>query len=752
MKAVIFCNEKNDELLPMTGTMPKAMLPVCGKMMLKYMLDSLSCNGVTHAIIADCNYTERLRVCFPSGSYKNVVLDFVEPEEIQGYEFNDAVVFVSRPCLFNMGFDEAVKAHDESNAEVTLITKQSVSSVLSDRISLDESGRVVKISSGVSSKRNKESEAGTGIWIISANSADRFITGYVSSGKIDAGGFTIRTYADDEGYYCPVNDAGEYIKCNNDAINMRVPLEIAGHKSLSGIISADASDYDSYAVNVSISAPVYIGRNVKIGEGSVIGEGTVIGDNVTIGKNVKLHGCIIMNGVYIGDRAECSGCVVCRNATLLSLCRVNEDSVIGESAVIGENSVVEGGVKVWNGKHIERNTTAVFDVRYGSLKPLCIGDDGIYGETGGEMSAFSAVKAGMSLVNAGKKIAVGYRGAGNASRAVAMALASGISSSGGDVLFIGECTENELAYITKECGQELGVYAESGSITKIKLFSKYGFYADEETERRIEQGLCGNTLSRAPYFEFGEIFYGSQMRKLYEMELAGRTCFCRQYDIDISTSNNDIKNLCEKFIKGNKNAEEKIVFQISSDGRKASAFSESTGFVFYEKLIMLCCKSEFEKGNDVSLPYSFSLSVDELAAEYDRKVLRFSERIPDEELVMLAAEEKYLNDGIILSMEIVNMLCESCKSFSGLVDTLPKKFASSRFVSCDSDDMEFMRILSGDGEIKREGVWIKDKNGDVFLKPSRSGKSIMLYAESFSSETASEICSSYEDIIRRRSN
>ena len=106
-------------------------------------------------------------------------------------------------------------------------------------------------------------------------------------------------------------------------------------------------------------------------------------------------------------------------------------------------------------------------------------------------------------------------------------------------MLLGECIESELAFLTTECKQDLGVYVESDSITKIKFISKDGLTLDRLSESSIEAGL--KTVLRASYDNFGEIYDAQQMRKLYEIEFVNRIPNNLNMNIGISTSNKYIK-------------------------------------------------------------------------------------------------------------------------------------------------------------------------------------------------------------------
>lgn len=749
MKAVIFCDSDENALMPITSTMPKFMLPICGRIAMHYVLDSVNNYDITHALIVSDDNQDKLNLLFKSGSFKNVKLDFLTSDELINYNFDDDIVFISDIMLFNFNLYEALNHQLSANPFATIIAKPVATSQSKELILVNKDGQVESMLSKQSNNSFYSNLANTGVWIVPSQNTNRFFQSYITKHRISAKDFNISAF-EDKGYWCSIHNIKELLKCQRDVLTSKAPFEFGGHKMLNGIVTSDLQDFPN---NIQINPPAYIGKNVSIGSGTIIDNSTIIGNNVTIGKNVKLYGAIIMSGAYLGDRVECTNCAISKNATLLNSCVINEHCIIGESAIIGENSVIEDGVRVWNNKRIERNTVASFDIRHGNIQSLHIGEDGIYGETNGEISAYTAVKTGISLVNAGKNIAVGYKPNSRTSHCIATALCAGIASAGGNAMIMGECIESELAFLTTECKQELGVYIESNSVTKIKLISKDGLTLDRLCEASIESGLNGNTSLRASYDNFGEISDAQQMKKLYELELIRRIPDNLNANIGISTSNKYIKKLFNRLIKPNTDNSERIVFQISSNGKKASAFSEETGFVFYEKLVAICCQNLFEHGQDVALPYSFSQTIDEVAKQYGRKVHRYydcPDNCSDSGARQLARKLSFPHDGIMLMFDIMRILTERNVEFKDIVKSLPQTFTTSRSISCTSQNLNFIKELSDSSDFEHEGVWVKEEIGEVFIRPSKTGKSILLFAESFSSETASELCSSYEDIIKSK--
>ena len=58
-----------------------------------------------------------------------------------------------------------------------------------------------------------------------------------------------------------------------------------------------------------------------------------------------------------------------------------------------------------------------------------------------------------------------------------------------------------------------------------------------------------------------------------------------------------------------------------------------------------------------------------------------------------------------------------------------------------------MKHFSSSGQSRGEGVSIIDGGSRILLRPMKSGRGIMLFAESLRSETAAELCDFYEKKI-----
>ena len=497
--------------------------------------------------------------------------------------------------------------------------------------------------------------------------------------------------------------------------------------------------------------PVRIPASADIAPGAEIGSGTVIGENVTVCRGAKLSGAIIMDGAYIGERVSVNNAVIGTGARLLAGASVCEGAIVGDSAVIAEQAVVQNGVKIWNGRHIDAYARAAQDIRYGFLTPVKISEDGICGETGSIITPQTAAAAGSALASLGNKIGVGYKSSA-ASESLAMALAAGITAAGAEAWLFGETSEPELNFCTARSELSAGCWIEAGITAKMKLCSGDGLPLSRSEERIIEGGINRSEYRRAGFMHFGKIRNSAAITRLYRNMLENaapkRLSSIRAV---LNTSGSSVSNICEEILNRINSRDGKpVVFHIGGDGRGVSAYTDETGYVFEEKLMLIACRRRFELGKDIALPYNFPQAAEKLAEKFGRKVLRYSgcpSDPSDSEARRLASETPFVRDGAALMLAVLEALEEHGNFLAEEVYDLPEIAVSTRFIAIDKQPVKLLRSIFSEKQVSGDGVTIDDRRGRVLIKPVKTSKGVIMQVESYSAEIASELCDFYQDLL-----
>lgn len=744
--AVILAGGNGLRMRPLTCSLPKIMFGVCGEPLVEYHMSVLKRNGISECIIAADRFSNVIAAHFDDGRKELPRLSISSvPEGTSaalskavkewGIPREESVLVINGAALCGFDYEEIVRKHKYNGNLLTLILSPSERPY--DCISASVENGVLKKILPYQPRESCLSElAVTGCFVINAGLAAK-ISEYGEDIILNAlpslvkNGIKIDTVTE-KGYFKPLVTPLDLLEINADVLNGVYPHP---PKCLR-----------------EPSEEFFAGSGCEIDESAVIDGGAVLGENVTVGKNAKIHGGYIGSGCYIGRSCTVNQAVIGRSVRLSEGASVFEGAVIGENAVIEENASVSPHVKIWNGRHIEPFSCVSNDIKYGFSKPFSLNEEGITGETNGVITPQSAAAAGSAAASLGNKILVGCSGT-KAAKALALAFCSGVMAAGRNVWFLDEVTEPELCCCIRICGAGAGCFIEAGISAKMRFFSSDGLPLSRREERYIENGINRGEYRRSGFMRFGSILECSEIRELYRSRL--QKLFHHKLNgirAVIKSPNRRITDTCEEMLKEiNDDSGEPIIFHISGDGTKISAFTEETGYIFYEKLVLICCKDRFTKGLDAALPADFPTAAESLAETYGRKVLRYSlcSDNSDKAARKAAAENSFVNDGIVLMSELLGIISAAGRSLKELCAELPEFAAVNRFIALNGRgrQISLLRELCSEQQASSDGIVINDKRGRVMIRPVKTGQGVMMHVESCSIEAASELCDFYQDAL-----
>lgn len=748
--ALILTGGDGLRLRPLTCTKPKAMLPVCGVPIISYTLGLLEKNFTSVFIAAD-----RL-----SNTITDYLDDRTEPDFIissspegscfplaEAARISDAgaIAVFFGDLLFDMDLSALLSAHSASDADITVVT------VKTDRpshctLAVTDETNVTEIISDPARESCVSDSAAAGIFIINSEIAllaenyTDILTEFIPAVIRDDG--KVKSFTSD-GIFIDVNTPDDFFSANKAVLSGIFP-----HKP-SDIVESTADFSD-----IELSLPACIPESADIAPNVIIGADTVIGENVTICRGAKINGGIIMDGAFIGERATVNYAVIGTGARLLTGAAAYEGAVIGDCAVLAEQAAVQSGVKIWNGRHIDSYACASQDIKYGFLTPLRISEDGICGETGSVISPQIAAAAGSALASLGKKIGVGYKD-NPASKSLALAVASGITSAGSEAWLFGVTTVPSLSFCTEKSELSAGCLIDAGITAKIRFCSSDGLSLTRSEEKIIEGGINRSEYRKAGFMHFGALRDASSVTRLYrnmlEKTAPEKLTMLRAV---INTPGSTVNEICgEIFKKINSKNGSPIIFHIGSDGRGTSAYTEETGYVFEEKLILICCIRHFSLGHDIALPHNFPEAADKLAEKYGCKVYRYSgctSGESDSTSRRLALKTPFVRDGAALALTVLDILEKRRITLAEAVKELPEIALSTRFVPIDKHPMKLLKKISAEKKASGDGITISDSRGRVMIRPVKTGKGVIMQVESFSAEIASELCDFYQNLLQER--
>lgn len=359
----------------------------------------------------------------------------------------------------------------------------------------------------------------------------------------------------------------------------------------------------------------------------------------------------------------------------------------------------------------------------------------------GAYSPEQAVLAGRSAAICSKRIAVGCEGT---KKSAALALISGIISMGGEAVVLGECLETELFLASEVSSCGLCLYIKDDPLMKINIRSQGGMVITGHQKQAIENSLKSNCYNEKEHIE-GDIVDGKAFKTIYRNKI--NSIFPENCPYSVSVGNLNEKIFFNNNI-GNKN--EGLIITLSSDGTKASAFSEKSGFISMEELIFICCLELLEIGLDISVPFGFPYSANKFAESYGCRCFRYYMN-PDGETDSIAREialkQRFTLDGLYLAVKALAYITKKETNFVEIRSKIPKFYTTKKFIDLEQEKTN--RIFGKYNEkTTPDGTTFAKNESRIVMQPSSSGKGIWLCAESHSMEIASELCANIEDKLK----
>lgn len=384
------------------------------------------------------------------------------------------------------------------------------------------------------------------------------------------------------------------------------------------------------------------------------------------------------------------------------------------------------------------------------MNELYFSDDGILSSSG-YISTEEALKLGSSAAKLSKRIIIGIKES-SAAKTLSLAFSAGALEKGADVFFTGDVSLPEILFCSDISGADnscLIVYISSVFSSSFRFFRKSGAAMTTEEEDRLLNDVFVSKNSPA-----GTIRDISSLRCLYSAKLKAVISQIDfndfPYSVIINSPSARIRNLCTEIFPDTK-GDNTLSFHINEDGIKVTAFTESTGYIPCEKLLLLAFKfylADKSEDENVYVPNEFPSSAEIIAKGSKVKIVRSD-----------SADLPFFYDKIILIVEILKIIQKTGQNLDLLCAGLPEYAELNRYIPIDRENsIELIKNLCNKYKNGKNyyvdkdysaGITINDDLGKISVTPIRSGKGIMLHAESKAMETAAELCDFYEGILRK---
>lgn len=771
LKACILSGGEGRRLRPLTSRLPKPMVPILGRSVLRHSIEHLRALGITEMVMTLMYLPDIIKNEFTDGSALNVKISyFTETSPLgtaggvracSGFLSDGDFLVLSGDAVCDIDFNKALEFHKSKNADVTIILSRQPNPVEYGLVLTDSDGRIRKFTEKPAWGQVFTNLVNTGIYIISPDVLNSIPENKPFDFARDLFPLLMsenrRLYACElDGYWCDIGDIDSYLRCSFDALAGKIRLSHSLSEHSPGIyLGRNMTPPDG----VALIPPVYLHPSAKIMSGAVIGPNAVISESAYIGE-----GSIVSNSVIEGSlapRCEAEGCIVCRGANIGNGCVISKSAVVGNGACIGDGSYINSNVRIWPDINVPSGSNIKTNITSGGPGGTVFDDNCISGSFATGVTPELCCELGSALAALAKeplRVAVGGSGGSDVSSLIS-ALASGLTSAGCSVFLHDIAFAAGAAALTKIAGCSLSVFIDSEDDLKIYVFKHGGRIISPSEQKKIENTVSRGEYRRVPSISVGKIkhlagaadFYaaavseaGGRGNKL-KVAVHGKHPAAAALSSALSIADFTLPSQPAMSFEGLTVSVSRNGFTFAlSDNKRRYDVTETSGLVLLSAMLE-------QPGITLALPYDAPSAYDILAEQNGAYTVRLGR--DGDYAEKLYAEQLFTHDACCGALKLLSFLSSSGTSLSSLHTMLPVFGCHSLEVALNGDKADVMRKI---GESCKnmsceyiDGIKICVDGGYVRITPSATKKTLKIYAESFSEEIAREIAVDFSERAKK---
>ncbi|HXE95872.1 MAG TPA: mannose-1-phosphate guanyltransferase [Dongiaceae bacterium] len=571
MKAVIMAGGFGTRIQPLTGSMPKPMIPLFNRPIMLHIVELLKKYDITELVMLLYHQPFYIKNFFRDGSDFGVKITYVTPIADMGTAgavkaaekyLDERFLVISGDLLTDFNLKKVIDFHDERKAKAT-ITLTSVKDPLQFGVVItDKEKRITQFLEKPGWGEVISDTINTGIYVLEPE-----ILKYIPEGenfdfsqdlfplmlkKKDAlFGVTAR------GYWRDIGNTDSYREAYHDIFKGRVHLKIDEPKQ--DFVGKDLRIGADVKLEhaAGLEGTVVIGDNSQI-LGDVHIKDSVIGRNCTVEAGVRLNRCIIWDNSYVKKGARISDSVICSNVRIGQGATLEEGVIVADDTSVGDDAVIKADVKIWPRKTIEAGATVTSNMIWGEKWKKSLFEGAIIkGLSNVELTPEFCAKLGCAYGTSLPKgsFVLGGRDSNPSSRMLKRCFMGGLLSAGINVRDMKMTSLPLVRYKLKTFGEVGGVHfrqaQDDPALLEIVFLDGDGLDFSSNMGKNVERTFFKENFRRAHHTEPGVIsdinnvgdFYREGFLRALDRELLKRSAFTVVVDFSFSPASQMLPQL-----------------------------------------------------------------------------------------------------------------------------------------------------------------------------------------------------------------
>jgi mannose-1-phosphate guanylyltransferase len=355
MQALILVGGEGTRLRPLTLTVPKPVIPLVDRPLIRYMIDWLSRHGVDDIVMACGFLAAGVRDVLGEGGDGGPRLRYVEEPEARGTA--GAIKFAERflderflalngDVLTDLDLTALIELHEARDALATLALYPVDNPSAYGLVRRTDDGEIVEFVEKPDPDQVVTDEISAGAYVLQRSvlnlvPEDREVSieREVFPELVGEGLYGLRL----PGYWMDIGTPERYLEASWDILERRVVTEVGERIGDGGVLIEDNA---RLADDAEVAPPALVEPRASLANRARVGPRAVLGRGCEIGDRAAIEGSVLHRGCRIGSRARVAGAIVAAGVEVGDAARVREGAVVGEGARIAPGAEVPEGARV----------------------------------------------------------------------------------------------------------------------------------------------------------------------------------------------------------------------------------------------------------------------------------------------------------------------------------------------------------------------------------------------------------------------
>jgi mannose-1-phosphate guanylyltransferase len=360
MQAVILVGGEGTRLRPLTLTMPKPVVPLVDRPLIRYMIDWLARHGVDDVVMACGFLAAGVHDVLGEGGDGGPRLRYVEEPQTRGTAgaikfaerfLDDRFLALNGDVLTDLDLTALMRLHEEREATATLALYPVEDPSAYGLVRRAEDGEIREFLEKPEPDQIDTDEISAGAYVLERRILDLIpedrevsIEREVFPRLVGEGLYGRRL----DGYWMDIGTPERYLQASWDILERRVETDAGARLDERGLLVEKRS---KVAKGAEVDPPALIETRARIASGARVAR-AVIGTASRIGERAVIEESALHPGCRIGAGAEIRGAILAAGVEVGDGAKVEPGAVIGEGARIAAGAMVAGEARVQPGEDV----------------------------------------------------------------------------------------------------------------------------------------------------------------------------------------------------------------------------------------------------------------------------------------------------------------------------------------------------------------------------------------------------------------